>query len=90
MVHDSLSRFRLLAHLAAKQKAAVEWVKSKRRECYYDFEVDEDGLPLNGTHQSALPENCRSHLLGDDYECGLCSNAFQRLEGRATGGVEAP
>ncbi len=34
------------AHLAAKQKAAVEWVKANGGTVAYDFEVDENLEPV--------------------------------------------
>ncbi len=57
------------ANSAAKQKAAVEWVKANGGECYYDFEVDDDGtlLTLMGkTPVRPYPQSAQT-LLGDDY-----------------------
>ncbi len=32
------------ANSAAKQRAAVDWVKKSGGECWYDSQVDEDGF----------------------------------------------
>ncbi len=57
------------AHLAAKQKAAVDWVKANGGECWYDFELDVDDIPLKWNNKTPVrPYPKWAHaLLGDDF-----------------------
>ncbi len=57
------------AHLAAKQKAAVEWVKANGGTCYYGHEIDDNGIPLKWNDKTPVyPYPKWAHrLLGDDF-----------------------
>ncbi len=63
--------FGVWANSAAKQKAAVEWVKKSGGECWYDFEVDENLQPVETPER---PYTKWAHaLLGDDYFATVAS-----------------
>lgn len=52
-------------HLAERQKASVKWVEENEGDVYYDFELDEDYLQLDG----AMPPgpSWLHAFLGEDY-----------------------
>ncbi len=69
VVTSACVAFGFWAHSAAKQKAAVEWVKANGGLWYYDFEIDDYGVPFPIKSKAPVrrhPQWARN-LLGHDY-----------------------
>ena len=67
--------FGFWASSAAKQKAAVEWVKANGGTVYYDFELDDDDEPPEWSGKTPIRPYPKwaATVLGDDYFANVVS-----------------